>query len=308
MTASGTWRDEARRIFQDRIRLDEPLDRHTSMGVGGPADALFLPADLAELIRVVRFLRGHGLSGMPVGNWTNLFATDRGYRGALISLAKLRGIETAVDVAGDVAICAAAGLGLGELVDLCRRRGWAGLEFCAGIPGSVGGAVRMNAGAYGGELKDVVRSIRLLDGDGGPGIRAREQLSFEYRNLPLPEACIIVEATVHLRKGDRQKIAAEIAGILANRKAKHPLDRRSAGSIFKNPKGIPAGRLIEEAGLKGTRVGDAQVSEVHGNFIVNLGNARAADVIALIETVRGTILEQTGILLELEVKIIGDES
>jgi len=308
MTAAQTWRDEAQRIFRDGVRLDEPLDRHTSMGVGGPADALFLPADLEELTRVVRFLRSHNLSGLPVGNWTNLFATEKGYRGALISLAKLRGIGTSADAAGEVTIRAGAGVGLAELVDLCRKEGWAGMEFCAGIPGSVGGAVRMNAGAYGGEIKDVVRSIRLLEADGALQDRAAEQLLFEYRNLSLPANAIIVEAVIGLRKGDRQKIAAEIGGILANRKRRHPLNVRSAGSVFKNPKGSPAGRLIEEAGLKGTRIGDAQVSEVHGNFIVNLGHARAADVIALIEKVRAAVLERTGIALELEVKIIGEQS
>jgi UDP-N-acetylmuramate dehydrogenase len=182
------------------------------------------------------------------------------------------------------------------------------MEFCAGIPGSVGGAVRMNAGAYGGEIKDVIRSIRLLDADGALQDRAAKHLSFEYRNLALPGNVIIVEAAIGLRKGDRQKIAAEINGILANRKGKHPLNMRSAGSVFKNPKGSPAGRLIEEAGLKGTRIGDAQVSELHGNFIVNLGHARAADVIALIDTVRAAVLERTGIALEREVKIIGEGS
>ncbi|OPY90840.1 MAG: UDP-N-acetylenolpyruvoylglucosamine reductase [Syntrophaceae bacterium PtaU1.Bin231] len=308
MTEAETWRDEARRIFRDGVRLDEPLDRHASMGVGGPADALFLPADLEELTRVVRFLRGRSLTGMPVGNWTNLFATDRGYRGALISLSNLRGITTSVDAAGEVTIHAGAGAGLGELVDLCRKEGWAGLEFCAGIPGSVGGAVRMNAGAYGGEIKNVVRSIRLLGADGTLQERPADQLFFEYRNLTLPEGAIIVEATFGLRKGDRQKIAAEITGILANRRGKHPLNARSAGSVFKNPKGGPAGRLIEDAGLKGLRIGDAQVSELHANFIVNLGHARASDVIALIDAVRTAVLERTGIALEREVKIIGERS
>ncbi|MEA1970734.1 MAG: UDP-N-acetylmuramate dehydrogenase, partial [Thermodesulfobacteriota bacterium] len=202
---------------------------------------------------------------------------------------------------------AQAGVSLSGIVELSIRESLAGMEFCAGIPGSVGGGLKMNAGAWGRELKDVVKSVSILDAGAKIKEIERKDLPFEYRNLDLPEGTIITGADFHLVKGSREEIQGKISDIIAERREKHPLAYRSAGSVFKNPPDCPAGKMIEEAGLKGLRVGDAEISGKHGNFIVNTGNAKAGDVIALIETVQKRILGEKGIFLETELKIIGEE-
>lgn len=225
-----------------------------------------------------------------------------------MALRNLRQVRLLRDAGGGARIETGAGAPLAEAVALAAREALTGLEFGAGIPGSVGGAVRMNAGAFGREMKDVVESVRLLDENGCFRETARQDLSFAYRNLDLPPGSVITGARFLLEDGDGAAVRSRIAEIMALRRQKHPLEHRSAGSVFKNPRGIPAGRLIEEAGLKGTRIGDAQVSEKHGNFIVNLGKARAGDVLALIELVRERVREKTGVTLETEVRIVGGAS
>jgi UDP-N-acetylmuramate dehydrogenase len=181
------------------------------------------------------------------------------------------------------------------------------VEFCAGIPGSVGGGVKMNAGAYGKELKDVVAFVSLINGDGIIKEVARDNLQFEYRNLVLADATVIVGAGFCLWRGSQADIRERISHIMVMRKTKHPLAYRSAGSVFKNPPNEPAGKIIDEVGLKGFRIGDAMVSKIHGNFIVNLGKATARDIIFLMDIIKKKVLEERGILLEPEIKIIGDE-
>jgi UDP-N-acetylmuramate dehydrogenase len=306
MIRDETFREELRKRTTGEILFDEPAARHTSIGIGGKIDVLLFPQDGEELRKVVGFLRERQVPFLPVGNWTNLIVLDGGYRGALISLARLRGLSLRDDGNDGVRLLAEAGCPLSELVSLSAREALSGMEFCAGIPGSVGGAVRMNAGAYGGEIKDVVESVIFLDATGAIRADARQELRFSYRNLDLPAETIIIGAAFRLWQGDREKIDAHIREIVATRREKHPLEFRNAGSIFKNPPDCPAGRLIEAAGFKGTRIGDAQVSEKHGNFIVNRGEATAEDVIRLIAQIRQWIFENTGQILETEVKIIGD--
>jgi UDP-N-acetylmuramate dehydrogenase len=306
MIGDETIRGELRRRITGEILFDEPAARHTSIGVGGNIDVLLFPADEAELLGIVGFLRQERIAFLPVGNWTNLIVLDGGYRGALISLALLRGVNLRDDGNDSVRLLAEAGCPLSELVDLSAREALAGMEFCAGIPGSVGGAVRMNAGAYGDEIKDIVESVILLDASGAIRADARQELRFSYRNLDLPAETIIIGAAFRLWRGDGEKIAGRIREIVAMRREKHPLEFRNAGSIFKNPQGCPAGGLIEEAGLKGTRIGDAQVSEKHGNFIVNRGQATAEEILRLIAMIRQRVFENSGHNLEPEVKIIGD--
>jgi UDP-N-acetylmuramate dehydrogenase len=306
MHGDDAWRGKLRERMWGEIRFDEPADRHTSIGVGGRIDALAFPKNIEDLVEAVAFLRANRIPYLPVGNWTNLIVTDGGYRGALISLAAMHTLEERDDIGGGVRLEAESGASLSELVALAERKALSGLEFCAGIPGSVGGAVRMNAGAYGGEIKDVCRSLRLLDPAGGLRTLMRDSLVFAYRHLDLPAETIIIGATFVLKRGRREDIAGRVREIISLRREKHPLEFRNAGSIFKNPREIPAGRLIERAGLKGKRIGDAQVSEKHGNFIVNLGAASAAEVLALIGLVQKRVLEKTGYALETEVKIVGE--
>ena len=172
--------------------------------------------------------------------------------------------------------------------------------------GSIGGAIRMNAGAYGGEIKDIVTSVRLVDAEGRIRVEPRDFLRFHYRNLDLPAETIIIGGAFHLRRGAGEEIAGRVREIIETRKEKHPLEFRNAGSVFKNPRDVPAGRLIEKAGLKGTRIGDAQVSEKHGNFIVNRGSATADAILRLVALVQKRVFETTGYALELEVRIIGE--
>lgn len=317
-----------------RILYDEPLARHTSMGVGGPADAMIFPADLEDLRRSVRYLREAGLPFAPIGNGTNLICRDGGYRGVIVALKDLRdlrldradtaagqsaaGAQTAngaaaMDMgpdapqAGAAFVTAGAGIALQELVALGLKESLAGIEFLAGIPGSVGGAVWMNAGAWGSEMANILTSVTWLTEEGEIREAPREAMNFSYRTLKMPAGAVICAARFSLQSGEKEKIRQAVDDILAKRQAKHPLSRRNAGSIFKNPRPIAAGRLIEAAGLKGTTVGQAKVSKLHANFIVNCGGATAGDVLALMDLVRERVLATAGIALEPEVKVIGDE-
>ncbi|MDA8124545.1 MAG: UDP-N-acetylmuramate dehydrogenase [Deltaproteobacteria bacterium] len=293
------------RLIAGPVLFAEPADRHTSMGVGGPIDALAFPESREELARLVAFLGQQRIPFLPVGNWTNLIVRGGGYRGVLISLSGLRRLTRSDNPDGTVLLEAEAGVALSELVNLSQREALTGIEFCAGIPGSVGGAVRMNAGAYGGEIKDVCNSIQSLTTDKGIRTLKRKDLPFAYRILDLPAEMIIIGAAFCLQRGKGEVVAATVRDFLSRRKDKHPLEFRNAGSIFKNPREIPAGQLIEQTGLKGMRLGDAQVSEKHGNFIVNRGQATAEEILTLLDLVQKRVFEATGQFLEPEVKIIG---
>lgn len=303
---NDAWQGELRKRMSGEILFGEPADRHSSIGVGGRIDALVFPKDVPELMDTVAFLRGCRIPFLPVGNWTNLIVRGGGYRGVLISLTGLRRLEIGDGEVGEIRVDAEAGVALSELVTRSVHEGFTGMEFCAGIPGSVGGAVRMNAGAYGSEIKEVIVSASLLDPVEGIRIVTRDSLIFGYRHLDLPAETIIIGAAFRLKRGEQEKIAGRVREILALRKEKHPLEFRNAGSIFKNPHSIPAGRLIESAGLKGFRIGDAEVSTKHGNFIVNRGQASAAEVLSLIDLVQKRVFEATGHSLETEVRIIGE--
>lgn len=288
------------------VLFDEPLDRYTSLRVGGPADALVFPQSVEELGNLVLFFKEGGHPFMVVGNWTNLLVRDGGCRGAIIAMRDLRRIAWGPEDQNPVLVNAQAGVLLTELVRLTAERALAGMAFCAGIPGSVGGAVMMNAGAYGREIKDILHKATLMDDRAVVTERLCRELSFEYRRLKVPEGTIVLDAVFCLERGDHQIIRHRIDEIMDMRRRKHPLEYPSAGSIFKNPAGHPAGLLIEAAGLKGITIGGAKISERHGNFIVNTGGAKAADMLALIERVQQEVLKQTGIALETEVRIVGE--
>jgi UDP-N-acetylmuramate dehydrogenase len=305
MNGAETWQVELRRGFTGEIRFGDQARHHTSIRVGGTIDALIFPKSEAELAEAVGLMRAAGIPYLPVGNWTNLIVTDGGYRGALISLTGLRRLNRTDREDGAVQLEAQAGIPLAELVSLSVREALTGMEFCAGIPGSVGGAVRMNAGAYGGEMKDICTAVRLLDPAGGIRTIPRGELTFTYRNLDLSAETIIIGAVFKLGRGDGQAVAGRVREIIETRRGKHPLEMPNAGSIFKNPKALAAGKLIEQAGLKGLTIGGAQVSEKHGNFIVNRGAASAAQILELIALVQKRVFEATGQALETEVKIIG---
>lgn len=299
------FRKQFRETAAGKVLFDEPMSLHTSMRAGGRADVLVFPNGGEELEGIVQFLVRAGVPFCPVGNGTNLIVRDGGYRGVVICLQELR--DASLSAVGEArSLTALAGTSLRDLVSLSVREGLTGLEFCAGIPGSIGGALRMNAGAFGREMKDIVTSLQLINGSGRMKKIERKDLSFSYRNLELPPGALIVSGELALEKASREAVSGRVREIMELRGSKHPLNFPNSGSIFKNPPGDPAGRLIERCGLKGLRVGDAAVSELHGNFIINLAQATARDITELIEKIRKEVLAQTGVALETEVKIIGE--
>jgi UDP-N-acetylmuramate dehydrogenase len=293
------------------VRLNEPMSGHTSFRIGGPADALVMPADRGDLIALLAEVREQDIPYAVLGGGTNLLFRDGGFRGVVISLKQMSAIEIAREyrsLGGSFAVVhAEAGAVLARLLNFSVERGLTGLEFSTGIPGTVGGALCMNAGTSQGEFGDIVETVTLLAPSGDLVVQQNDEMRFGYRTANVPPGHIVLDARVILRYGDAEKIKAQVKKIMDQRKALQPWGMPNAGSVFKNPMDEAAGKLIESAGLKGHAVGGAQVSKKHANFIVNTGNAKAADVLALMETIRDKVLEMHRIRLEPEIKIIGED-
>jgi UDP-N-acetylmuramate dehydrogenase len=289
-------------LIKGRVLFDAPMRQFTSMKVGGPADSLLFPRNVDELRKVVRYARRKKIPCLILGKGTNLVVRDKGVRGWVINLTQ--GMKK-IHMDGEV-VEAEAGLSLQSLVQFSIQKGHTGLEPFFGIPGTVGGGLTMNAGARGAELKDVLLSITLMKEDGEMVERSRSKLRFSYRRLVLPPSWIILKGRFQLKKGKKEEILERVKSYSEIRKRTQPLDYPSAGSIFKNPKEGPAGKWIEEAGLKGFRIGQAMISDLHANFIINLGKAKAEEVIRLMEWVEKKIYEEKGISLEREVRVVGE--
>ncbi|OGP86914.1 MAG: UDP-N-acetylenolpyruvoylglucosamine reductase [Deltaproteobacteria bacterium RBG_16_48_10] len=289
-------------LIEGRVLFDVPMRQFTSIKVGGPADSILFPRNVGELRKVIRYARKRKIPTLILGKGTNLVVKDRGIRGWVISLTQ--GMKR-IQVDGEV-VEAEAGLSLQQLVQFSIQKGLTGLEPFFGIPGTVGGGLAMNAGAWGVELKDVVSSIALMKDDGEVVERPRQRLKFSYRKLSLPPTWVILKGQFQLKRGRKEEILERVKSYSEMRKKTQPLDYPSAGSIFKNPKEGPAGKWIEEAGLKGFRMGQAMVSDRHANFIINLGKASAEEVIHLMEWVEKRIYEEKGISLEREVRVVGE--
>jgi UDP-N-acetylmuramate dehydrogenase len=284
------------------VRFNEPMSRHTSFRIGGPADAYIEPADVEALRQLMALTFAHKIPVFVMGG-TNLLVRDGGIEGIVVRLVRLDRIEE--PEAG--VLYAEGGVLMPRLLKFSMQRGLTGLEFAAGIPGSVAGCVVMNAGTRFGEMKQVVRKIRVVTTRGEILDVSGEEAGYSYRRSRLPEG-IVVGAWLGLEPGSKAKIVATVKQSLLRRKATQPIEMPNAGCIFKNPEGDSAGRLIEAAGLKGAHIGDAQVSTKHANFIVNKGNARAGDTQALIRLVADTVAKKFGTTLDLEVQIVGRES
>lgn len=276
-----------------------PLREYTSFKIGGPADVVVEPADIEDVRLVVQQARSHRIPLFVLGG-TNLLIRDGGLRGIVVSLARLRAIK---EEPGSV-LYAEGGVGMPTLIGYAIRHSLAGLEWAAGIPGTVAGCVVMNAGTKLGEMKDSVKAVRMVNMKGRVVDLEAAQVKFEYRRALLPRG-IVVGVWLQLKQGVRSEIERVVKDYLHYRRDTQPLAMPSAGCVFKNPPNDSAGRLIEAVGLKGARVGDAEVSMKHANFMVNRGQARAADVIALIGKVRSAIRRRAGIRLGLELKIVG---
>ncbi|MEW6324855.1 MAG: UDP-N-acetylmuramate dehydrogenase [Nitrospirota bacterium] len=285
--------------FAGEIRLREPMSRHTTMKVGGAADALIIPADLASLRSVMAAAHRLGVPVMMLGG-SNVIVRDNGIAGVVVKLSRLNHIR----FLDGGRVSAEAGVLLPRLARAAARMGLSGLEFAVGIPGTVGGSIVMNAGTREGELAPLTESVTLMSTTGELQTLGREALRFRYRHADLPHGCVVA-AQFALKAAPTTDIESTMARMLGARSATQPLHYPSAGCVFKNPPGDSAGRLIEAAGLKGCRLGHAQVSDRHANFIVNRGQARAGDVLSLIRHVGRRVEEQFGVTLELEVKIVG---
>jgi UDP-N-acetylmuramate dehydrogenase len=289
-------------LIQGKILFDAPMRQFTSIKVGGPAECLLFPKDGHELKRVICFARRKKIPLLILGKGTNLIVRDKGVRGWVINLTQgMKKISTDGEV-----VEAEAGLPLQRLVQFSIRKGLTGLEPFSGIPGTVGGGLAMNAGAWGAELKDILLSMTFMKEGGEIVERPRSRLRFSYRGLALPPSWIILKGRFRLKKGKKQEILERVKSYSEMRKRRQPLNYPSAGSVFKNPKEGPAGKWIEEVGLKGFRIGQAMVSHRHANFIINLGKAKAEEVIHLMEFIEKKIYEEKGISLEREVKVVGE--
>ena len=296
-------RAELEEALGDRVRFDAPLARHTSLRIGGPADALATPADRGDLARLLAICARHRLPHLVLGAGFNTLALDAGVEGVVIQLGRLRRLE---ERPGGT-LRAEAGVSHNQLVKFCIRHGFSGLEFGAGIPGTVGGWIAMNAGIPSRELQHVVRELEVM-APTGRAIRHLERaaLRFVYRGLRgLAPGSLILSALLAVSFATPARVKTEVDRLLARRSQTQPLDVPSCGSVFKNPPGDYAGRLIEAAGLKGHRIGGAQISPLHANFIANLGGATAADVLALIREAQTRVLALSGRRLVPEVKVIG---
>ena len=301
-----------RAAVRGRLLAGEPLRAHTSFRVGGPADLLFFPADREDLRAGLRLAEANGVPVLVMGRGTNLLVRDGGVRGLVVNLGGLNGVsggEVPPQAAPGtpVELCALGGTPLSKVINFAVRPGLSGLEWAAGIPGSVGGAIAMNAGAHGHSMGERVLWVDLVDPAGAEERVPRTAIAFAYRSARFPRPGFIVEAGLELTVGAEQLVLAETKRCLEEHKRRLPFGWASAGSVYKNPPGDYAGRLIEAAGLKGARVGGAEVSGKHANVIVNLGQATAADILGLMRLVEGRVLAHAGVALEAEIQVVGED-
>ena len=305
-----------RERFGNTIRFDEPMSRHTYFRVGGPADAFAAPENLDDLAEMIRWCREEAIPFLVIGGGSNLLVTDGGIAGMVIVMTgNLKLIETAVETEESVVVMAMAGAKLQALCRFAVENGFEGLNFALGIPGTVGGAVIMNAGTATGSMADIIESVNIMRPDTGKMQRIdKERLDFTYRTLSwkraVPDADrqppIVLDAQCHLKRSDPLKLADEARAILERRRNRQPTNAASAGCFFKNPTGgRTAGELIDKAGLKGISVGGATVSSKHANFIINTGSASATDILALMQIVQDRVADTFHLELEPEVKIVG---
>ena len=284
---------------EENIFLNEPMKNHTTFKIGGNADVLVTPTSSEELIKCLKL----DVPKFILGNGSNLIVKDGGIRGVVIKTTKLRNM-----LVDDEFVIADAGCFLGKIAMFAKDNSLAGFEFASGIPGTLGGAVFMNAGAYGGEMKDVVIETTYTDLEGNIFTMSGDAHEFGKRKCFFTgKDCVILSSKIKLAKGNSDEIKAKMDELREARNSKQPVTMPSAGSVFKRPEGFFAGKLIEDSGLKGYRIGGAEVSTLHAGFIVNVGNATAKDVTDLIKHIQDTVMEKYGVLLETEVKIVGED-
>lgn len=284
--------------------INEPLKNHTSFKIGGNAKVFFMPESVSDIADALKVCRENEVPYYILGNGTNILFSDKGYNGVIINIFNK---FNQVYLENENTINAQSGALLSSIANIALNNSLSGMEFASGIPGALGGAVYMNAGAYGGEMKDIVLSADILDKDGNIRILDNNEMGFQYRSSNAEkEGFIVLSAKLQLKKGNKEEIKSKMHELNSQRKEKQPLEMPSAGSTFKRPEGNFAGKLIMESGLRGYSIGGAMVSEKHCGFVVNTGNATCKDVLLLIEHVKKTVYDKFNVMLEPEVRIIGD--
>ncbi len=283
------------------VRLDEPMSMHTSLRIGGPADIALFP-DESSFPELIRILAAERIPSIVVGGGTNILVKDQGIDGVVIFTSKMNSIALNAERS---TLNAEAGCSLQKIINLCVENGLSGMEGLAGIPGSTGGAIAGNAGSFGCEMKDVIKSVNLLMPDGMIKELSADDMGFQYRSAKIPFGSIILSAVLLLKKDEPFEIKKRVANFINEKKSKQPVSKASAGCVFKNHKDTAAGKLMDEAGCKGMRVGDIEVSAVHANFFVNTGNGTCDDFLRLMDMVGSKVKEKFGIILEPEIRIMG---
>ncbi len=290
-------------LGEEKVLIEEPMSRHTTFRIGGPADYFLIPETVEEIREILKICREENLPYFILGNGSNLLVSDKGYRGVILQLYRnMCGITVE-----DTCIRAESGALLSSIAQAAKNASLTGFEFAGGIPGTLGGAVVMNAGAYGGEMKDVLSEVTVLDKNGKILTLSSGELQMGYRTSIVKSAeYLVLGARISLKEDDREQIRARMKELTEQRTTKQPLEYPSAGSTFKRPEGYFAGKLIMDCGLRGYRVGGAQVSEKHCGFVINAGDATAEDVRTLMKNVSHMVYEKFGVVLEPEVKFLGD--
>jgi UDP-N-acetylmuramate dehydrogenase len=306
-------RDEDKKAIVDalagdgEVTFDEPMARHTTLRIGGPVDAWAAPGSIAALERLRAACHARGIVSRGFGSGSNLLVRDGGIRGCAITLKLLNGVRVEQRRDDGADLWLEAGASTGKVLSFATRENLGGVEFLGGVPGTVGGGMIMNAGTYLGEFKDVTTEVHAVDATGALVVRDNASCGFRYRHSDIPALDVVTGARLQLKTRPRSEIDAVVRELRDRRKSREPHGVPNAGSIFKNPPNEFAGRLIEACGLKGRRVGGAEVSPAHANWLVNADGATAKDFLALVEIVRAAVVERFGIRLELEVKVVGEE-
>ena len=290
-----------------RVLYDEPMADHTTFRVGGPADLMVIPENVEQLRQAIRLCRDASIPWYVIGNGSNLLVSDKGYRGVVIKICRNMDLIEKEEKGGRLRVRAGAGVLLATLARSVCDDGWTGFEFATGIPGTLGGGITMNAGAYGGEMSQILSGVTVLTAQGAIEEWPADRLELGYRKSRIQkEEAIALEAVMEFEKGDIGQIRETVRSLAAERRKKQPLEYPSAGSTFKRPEGYFAGKLIQDAGLKGYRVGGAQVSEKHSGFVINADHATAADIYQLMRDVGAIVYKKFGVRLEPEVRLLGE--
>lgn len=307
LSSQKEWEEALEGRYRGNVEFGVPMKKHTSLAIGGPADVMLSPADPMSLKNVMLLLRDKKIPFLPLGGGTNILVRDGGIEGVVINLKLFTMVQVIHEGDNYVGLFAEAGVPLQVLVNFCREKGYSGIEGLTGIPGTLGGAICGNSGSYGCEIKDVIQSVVIMSEDGKLDRFEAADLGFEYRRSNIKRTDCVLNANITLRKDDKDTVAERVQRYIAEKIKTQPVSARSAGCVFKNPGGLSAGKLIDEAGCKGMKAGGIEVSSVHANFFVNSGGGTAQDYIRLMHEVSLIVKNKCGVGLEPEIRVVGRE-